>query len=270
MGKAALCFLISYDHSLTHEKIWTDWIEPNSDIINTYVHYKNFYKITSPWLKAHAIPSVYIQNTSYFKVVPAYMALLTFAFNNDVDNNWFCMLSETCVPIISPSEFRNLFMKNNDKSILNWKLPYWNIYFHPRANLKLLPSSLHLAHDPWFTLCRRDVKYCMQFIMKYKDIYSKVCAGGLANESIFAIILKMYGVLDDPQCVVNSSNTIMDWTRMSSSTSPYIFTGGPRDIQYILNKKSTMNNVMFARKVSKEFSDIELNSIIYGEHNDKK
>jgi hypothetical protein len=32
--KVALCFIISYDHSLNKEDIWREWTEANADIIN--------------------------------------------------------------------------------------------------------------------------------------------------------------------------------------------------------------------------------------------
>ena len=52
--KAALCFIISYDHQLNKEHIWREWIEPNKDIINVYFHYKTFDSIKSDWIKERA------------------------------------------------------------------------------------------------------------------------------------------------------------------------------------------------------------------------
>ena len=51
-------------------------------------------------------------------------------------------------------------------------------------------------------------------------MFSLICKGGIANESIFAIILKYY---DQLKYVINENTTIMDLSRMTSPTRPYIF-----------------------------------------------
>ena len=107
--KVALCFIISYEHILHKEQLWIDWIKPNKDIINVYFHYKDFNMIKSPWIKQYTIPPNLTQNTTYYNVVPAYMSILIYAFHHDKANLWFSLLTDTCVPIISPTKFRKLF-----------------------------------------------------------------------------------------------------------------------------------------------------------------
>ena len=107
--KVALCFIISYQHILNKEQLWINWIKENQDIINVYFHYKDFNKIQSPWIKMHTIPPDLVHPTTYYNVVPAYMALLSYAFHHDLNNKWFCLLTDSCVPIISPVKFRKLF-----------------------------------------------------------------------------------------------------------------------------------------------------------------
>ena len=41
----------------------------------------------------------YIEKTSYFHVVPAYMSVLQYAYNKNNDITWFCLLTEACVPL---------------------------------------------------------------------------------------------------------------------------------------------------------------------------
>ena len=81
--KVALLFIISYHHILNKEQLWIDWIKPNQDIINIYFHYKDFNLIKSPWIKTYSLPPKDIKSTTYYNVVPAYMALMTYAFNHD-------------------------------------------------------------------------------------------------------------------------------------------------------------------------------------------
>jgi hypothetical protein len=117
--KVALCFIINYEHILNKEEIWKECIEPNKDIINVYFYYKNFNKIKSRWIMEHAIPPNYIYETSYYHVIPAYISILSFALTHDTNNQWFCLLTDSCCPIISPKRFRYLFYENNNKTVLD-------------------------------------------------------------------------------------------------------------------------------------------------------
>lgn len=252
--KIALCFIISYEHILQKEQLWIDWIKPNDDIINVYFHYKDIHKIISPWIKARTIPPANCQQTSYYHVVPAYMALLTFAFNQDSENKWFCMLTDSCVPIISPQKFRSIFLANFQKSIFKWQPAYWDIRIHRRANLRLLKQEYWLANDPWFTLTRDHVHKCIVFLVAKHGIYKQVNEGGLANESIFAIILQTFKLLTNADTLINASTTITDWTRMSNPTSPYLFKEATeKNIQIITNQLKENKYALFLRKVHYSF-----------------
>ena len=227
--KVALCFIISYHHILNKEQLWRDWIEPNKDIINVYFHYKDINLIKSPWIKQYTINPKYVQKTSYYNVVPAYMALLSYAFNHDIENMWFSMLTDSCVPIISPEKFRKMFFGHYQASIIKCKPAYWDITIHRRANLRLLKKEYQLANDPWFTLTRDHVHKCILFMKIKKDIFSQVNSGGLANESIFAIILQTFHEITNNQRLINESSSLADWKRMSSPTSPYLFKEATND-----------------------------------------
>lgn len=261
--KIALCFIISYDHSLNKEQLWKDWIESNKDIINIYVHYKNPNSFKTHWLKSYSIPPNLISKTSYYHVVPAYISILSYAVNHDLNNRWFCMLTESCVPIISPDNFRKLFYRYHDKSILKCQQAYWNIELHKRANLRYLKKEYHLANDPWFILSKMHVHMTIRFMLEKHDIYKKVCSGGLANESIFAIILQTYKQIDTENHV-NSVSTIVDWSRMSNPTSPHLFKLGNQDDISIINNLLKENKyACFLRKVEKTFPDEILKNFIY-------
>lgn len=254
--KVALCFIISYQHILNKEQIWIDWIKENQDIINVYFHYKDINLIKSPWIKMYTIPPKYVHETSYYHVVPAYMALMTYAFHHDNNNLWFCMLSDSCVPIISPAKFRELFFNHYQASIFKWKPAYWNINIHRRANLRLFKKEYWLANDPWFTLSRSHVHKCIIFMAAKNNIYRTVNEGGLANESIFAIMLQTFNELTNPNLLVNDVSTITDWSRMSSPTSPFLFKEGNEENINIIKKLLKENKYsIFLRKVDRSFPD---------------
>ena len=268
--KIALCFIISYNHELKKEALWKNWIESNKDIINVYFHYKDYSKITSTWIRVHALPKNKIVNTSYFHVVPAYISLLSHAHSHDKNNQWFCFLTDSCAPIISPQKFRQLFFANHRQSIMPWKRAWWNEYIHKRANLRYLAEEYRLGNDPWFVLTRIDVESCLRYTITRNNQYEFICKGGLANESIFAIMLKSYNRLNN---VKNEITHLADWTRMTSATSPYVFKNGPgptiqNDIVYIENNKAMHPYLMFLRKVDSDFPDRMLIYLMMDSEND--
>lgn len=264
--KVALCFLISYDHILNKEAVWREWIAQNPGLFNVYFHCTDSTKIKSAWMRKHALPANLIGKTTYFKVVPGYMAILSYAFFHDPANRWFCMLTDSCAPLMDPITFYDYFATNRDKSVMRWKPAYWPTDMHKRANLRFLSQELQLANDPWFVLTRDHVAKCLRF-MKFKaDAYGTICSGGLANESIFAIILKMYKKLDSDQ-VINSISTIADWVRMDSPTSPHCFMdASAKNLDVIVALRKESPDALFIRKIHWTFPDLMLRKIIYGEN----
>lgn len=261
--KVALCFLISYEHVLHKEQLWIDWIKPNQDIINVYFHYKDINMIKSPWIKMYTIPPKLVQQTTYFNVVAAYMSILAYSYNHDKNNLWFCLLTDSCVPIISPEKFRKLFFEHYQASIIKCKPAYWNITIHRRANLRLLDKEYWLSNDPWFTLCRDHVHKCILFLTVKNNIYQQINMGGLANESVFAIILQTFGELNNPLRMINESSTVSDWTRMASPTSPHFFKEGTEEnINIICDILKENKYTLFLRKVHKTFPDSVIKEIM--------
>lgn len=269
--KIALCFIISYDHILNKEHLWREWIEPNKDIINVYFYYKDIKKIKSVWIKKNALPQEYIYDTSYYHVIPAYVSILKYAIQQDSQNKWFCMLTDSCCPIISPKKFRYLFYNHSSYSLFSWKNAWWNPYFHKRGNLLKLPDELWLANDPWFILTKKNAKQVLQFISTQKALTLTICSGGLANETLFAVIFKYYRELEAPSSSIKCVSTHMvDWNRRSTTTSPHIFKcADEQDISFIESELERNEYVCFIRKVSPEFPDEILTHYIY-EHNKEK
>lgn len=267
--KIALCFIISYEHILNKEEIWKEWIEPNKDIINVYFYYKDFKKIKSQWIREHTIPPNYIFETTYFRVVPAYISIMRFALTHDIENNWFCMLTDSCCPIISPKKFRCLFYNYYNKTIMKWNPAWWNIDFHKRANLRNIPKEFHLGNDPWFVMKREHICQILTFVNKQKELTKMICDGGLANESLFAIILCCYKHLEVKEQVINSVTHITEWSRMATPTSPHIFKeADEKDIKFINSELPKNKYAMFIRKISPEFPNNILTDYIYKHNKD--
>jgi len=261
--KVALCFIISYEHIVNKEAIWREWIEPNKDIINVYFYYKDFKKIKSEWIVKHTIPPNHIYETSYYHVIPAYLSILNFALTHDDKNQWFCMLTDSCCPIISPKKFRYLFYNYYNRTILSWKRAWWNVDIHKRANLALIPEEMRLANDPWFVMKRENILQIIHFANTQQKLTQLICSGGLANESLFAIIMNVYKQLNKNE-VISSVSHITDWNRMASATSPHLFKdANEKDLKFIDTELEKNKYVMFIRKMSPEFPDDVLRRYIY-------
>jgi hypothetical protein len=268
--KIALCFIINYDHVLNKEDIWRKWIHFNKDIINVYFYYSDKTKIKSTWILEHLIPEEFIYPTSYFHVIPAYFSLFKYAMSHDIENKWFCLLTDSCCPIISPKKFKNLFLKNYQKSIIKWRQSWWNVSLVRRANLALIPSELHLANDPWFIIRREDVEIILRYSQRKPAVVKLICDGGVANESLFAIILHTYNRLSS-DFVENSITHATDWSRMASSTSPYLFREATaQNVEFIEQSLKENPFVMFIRKVSPEFPDDVLHKYLNFEAEEKE
>jgi hypothetical protein len=266
--KVSLCFLISGKQNVNKEQLWIKWLSENKDLFNIYFHYKDYNTISSLWIKKHALPQNYIVETSYYHVVPAYMSLLNYALKLDKENQWFIFLTESCVPIISPLKFKELFLSFYDCSILNWRKPWWNVNFCKRANLKHIPQEFHFGHDPYFLLKREDAESLIKEISlnpQIFNIYKKVCQGAIANESVFAILFYILKKLET-KYLINASTHATDWSRPTSPTSPHVFssiTDHNKDQQFICKFLETNKYTMFLRKVGPDFPDHLLEDIIY-------
>jgi hypothetical protein len=195
---------------------------------------------------------------------------MRFALNHDIDNNWFCILTDSCCPIISPKKFRYLFYNNYKKSIMSWKPAWWNPSFCNRANLHLLPKEFHLGNDPWFVVNKEHILQILTFVNNKRDITKTICSGNIANESLFAIILYSYRQLDLKGPVISAATHITDWSRMTSATSPHIFKeANERDIKFIDSELNKNTYAMFIRKVAPEFPNDILKQYIYEKYTEE-
>jgi hypothetical protein len=151
---------------------------------------------------------------------------------------------------------------------MSWKKAWWNVTFHKRANLALLPEDFRLGNDPWFVLKREHILCIINYLYTKKEIVKTICAGGLANESLFAIIFYSCKQLNKTH-LISSATHATDWSRMASSTSPHVFKeANHHDITFIENFLTKNKYTMFIRKVSPEFPDTILKKYIYNYSND--
>tara|TARA_Y100001970_G_C14162465_1_gene819355 strand:- start:416 stop:1210 length:795 start_codon:yes stop_codon:yes gene_type:complete len=218
----ALCFFVS-TNKLHQESIWEQQIEKCKNKINIYIHWKPG-SLTNPskFIRKYALPQYALSTTSYFNMVPAYLSTLSYAMTADYRNQYFFLLTESCVPVKSFDIILNTLNKlPKYSSIMRWSHANWNVEMHRRANLRLLPEKYHLRNDPWFMLSRAHVLHVFEFRAKLYETYRLICQGDIANESFFAIALCTSPTI--AKNIINETCNAADWSRMSSATSPYVF-----------------------------------------------
>jgi hypothetical protein len=111
------------------------------------------------------------------------------------------------------------------------------------------------------------VCHCLTFTRS--KIFKTVCQGIIANESIFAIIMKISTSIDKPKNILNKHSHLTDWSRMTSATSPHLFIeGNQRDLDFIDKGLRENEYAMFLRKVSSTFPDDILRNLLYNTSND--
>ncbi len=258
--KVALCFIINYEHVLHKENIWRKWCEELKDLVNVYVFYSDREKITSPWLLQHALPPTEVYPTNYYHIIPAYVSLMKHALAADPANAWFCMLTDSCCPIVSPEYFRLQFYRNQTHSIFAWRRAWWDVRTCKRANLGKLAKNLHLANSPWFIVNRHHACLIVHFTTqspKGIETTAIIDAGRVANESLFAIILMVnHQLLSHNSTIIDSNSHITDWSRPATASSPHTFVEGNAKDQQIISAELKNNPyACFIRKIAPQFPD---------------
>jgi hypothetical protein len=284
--KLALCWQLAGSHQLAHEALWRDWIDgfdaamadaraeqgaaADETSVNTYCQYGNvrgqatYDKIRSPWLRSKCIPTQYSRPTSYTHVTESLFSLLLFALRHDEANEWFLLLTETCVPVVRPAEMARRFRSAlGERSIVTAQPAHWDVQMHKRANLRLLPPSLRLANDPWAVYARRHVRQFMDFASDAQTAatFGTIVAGGIANESVFAVVLEVMQERDGPRHV-NAASTLSDWARRSSPTSPHVFRDAT-DVELLALRRLLQLNrhSLVLRKVAASFPRSQIEAL---------
>jgi hypothetical protein len=110
----------------------------------------------------------------------------------------------------------------------------------------------------------------LNFVNIKQDLTNVICNGGLANESLFAIILYYYKQFDKlNESVIKSVTHIADWSRMETSTSPHLFKNADeKDLKFIDLSIEQNKYVIFIRKIAPEFPNDILKHYIYEKNKD--
>jgi hypothetical protein len=247
----AFCFMVTKD--LSKENVWKKWLNELNKLnvkYNIYVHVSDPTKVKSDWLKKYLIP----QNipTWWDDHMDAELTLLKYALDNSNDS-WFINLSETTIPMVSPSKFKKMFNNYKNKTILQYKKIWWDPRFQDRGNSLKFPPKARLGNSEWCSICNEDMRVIC-YMWKNTNIINTIMKKPHADESIFSVSLYIGNRFKN---TINAFNTLMDWERDLEASSPYTFKYPytEYDKKFIEEFLKKNKYVMFMRKVDSTFPD---------------
>jgi hypothetical protein len=267
MNDVTFCFIVTTD--LVKEHIWREWFDRLEQLqfkIGIVVHcsasHKN--KVKSDWLKQHFIPAECMRPTAWGWIVNAIMSMHEHALSA-CPAAWYSSHTETCVPMVSPEKFIDIFNACKQNSFISHSKAWWNPLKVKRANLHLLPPAMHLVHSAWCIFCHEDLSQMVNLSKtddRLKHVLNTVALGHVADESYAAIMLFNINHLKN---VINQPTTLVDWKRTPNGNNPYTFNDWTSQDETIVRniRRSTKNKYMFMRKIGPTFPDHVLRMHIF-------
>jgi len=264
---ATFCFLVTQD--LTKEHIWREWFAGLERLQFKYaivVHcsLSHAEKIKSAWLRQWCMPDGCMRPTGWGWVVEAMMSMYDYAVQTH-PAEWYTLHSESCVPMVSPERFVDIFNKYKQKSFISYDKIWWDPKIVNRANLHMLPPPMHLAHSQWCIFCHEDLSQMVNLSKtneQIKNTLSMMSRGHMADESYAAVLLFIINGLKN---VIKKKTTLVDWKRTPNGNNPYTFDKWTFDDAKSVweNRKTNPNEHMFMRKVGPAFPDDVLRKHIF-------
>jgi hypothetical protein len=267
MNNATFCFLLTND--LTKEHIWREWFDGLERLEFKYeivVHCSLSHKenVKSEWLRQWFMPDKWMQPTAWGWLVPAMMSMYDYSLRMH-RAEWYTLHSETCVPMVSPERFVEIFNEYKKHSFISYDNIWWNPFFTKRANLQMFPKEMQFVHSQWCIFCHEDLSQ-MVVLSKTNERINKMLgmlmSGHTADESYAAVILFNINRLKN---VIKKKTTLVDWKRTPNGNNPYKFDtwSKPDEESVRENRETNANEYMFMRKVGASFPDSVLRMHIF-------
>jgi len=254
------CFLVTKD--LVKEHIWRKWFDRLCELnfkfqVITHVSPNHKENVKSDWLQKTILPDDYLCETAWGYLMKAMLQTYSYATTHS-PAAWYTFHSETCVPFVTPEKFVDNFHAFKTKSFLSYCKIWWDPLSHQRANLHLLPSDYHYAHQQWSILCHEDLIQMVSLAQTDLQLTYILSNGSCADESWIAIFLYK---INNFKNVITKRTTLVDWKR-SIGPNPYTFVDWLESDKITVDELQLDNNILFMRKVGSTFPDIVLNEIM--------
>ena len=157
--KIAFCFLTWGD--LLQPKVWEAFFAGAArEKYSVYCHPKEPEQVTGPILSGRMIDNTVPTRHGHISLVEAALNLFSHAYHDAEDNEYFVLLSESTIPIVSFDEFYKDVERCGPNSVFGYSTPETGSEHHQRLSAvkhATLFSSPFFLHDQWVILHRRHV-----------------------------------------------------------------------------------------------------------------
>lgn len=248
MKKIAFCFLIN--DIINHEELWYTFFKNiPEEKYSIYIHYK--VDVPLKYFQNYKIKNCIKTKYDNYTIPLAYNVLFREAYKECEENDKFCILSGSCIPLKSFDYMYSILTKD-DKGYFN-ECP--SIQCFPNCNplLSFIDKEYISKSHNWFILNRKIVeKLCIDkddiIINHYKNIYAPA-------EYFYLTYIKLLKMEDEINITVHASINASTFTNWEGMDYPYpSFRGlknysfiSEEELIYIVNSKS-----LFGRKFTKE------------------
>jgi hypothetical protein len=207
MKKVAFCFLI-YD-IINHEELWNAFFGGiDKEKYNIYIHYKTSTELK--YFEKNKIKNCIETEYCSYTVSLAINYLMRTAYNDDVDNTKFILLSGACIPL-KPFNYIYDKMTRDDYGYFT-VCPQTQCFPNCNSLTSVIEKDKISKAFNWFILNRNLTKnICFgkdEFINKhYKNIYA-------AEEYFFYTAVKQMGL--DDEIITTANTNILDSTTFAN------------------------------------------------------
>ena len=236
--KLAFLFLTKGNHN--SELAWELFFKNiNIGLYKIYSHPKTI--PSQLFLKNNIISNTTNTRWGDSTLVKATLLLLESAYQ-DIDNQHFILVSDSCIPIVNFNTLYN-YLSTTDKSLLYWRHNknrldrYLKLSQHIRKHVNF--KNFYSQHQ-WMILCRKHVKLTLHNNILNDFLHVHAC-----DEHYFVTLFNLLGILKTE--FINKKTTYCDWSD-TRSMHPKTFNHIDKQLIDMAHSQQTF----FIRKIGKQ------------------
>lgn len=109
-----IAFLFITKDDINQPIIWQNYLRGNETKYNLYVHPKNPNDCQIPWIVSNIIPN--LVPTDWGHIISAYYELFKHATQQDDENKYFIVITESCIPVLSFAKLYSFLLQHYKKN----------------------------------------------------------------------------------------------------------------------------------------------------------